>query len=195
MYYLHKLEHDNFMNLVISTQRRPDYNCKITEMGRNVTRGSVIQDLKDSNPTGVWYPRCNPTYRYKNVEYSQDGLQVALREPHRVVMRRLVDYYSWRQQWPEDLVSYIDGVRVERPKIIRRELISHGDLRYYDNFFIEDFKFDSAKEADQWFRKAQPDDEFILAATGRGPWPMFCGATRDGVEVGDVSKESVYLEN
>ncbi len=193
MYYLHKLEHDNFVNFVVGSDRQPSYNCKITEMGRNIFRNPVVQDLMDIKSKGVWYPRCNPVYQYKGIEYSQDGLPVALRETKRVVLRRLGDYYGWRQQWPTELVAYVDGVKVDRPKIIRREFISNGDLRYYDNFFIEDLKFDTAKEADNWFRKAQDDDAFILAVTGRGPWPIFCGATRDGIEVGEVSQDAIYF--
>ena len=193
MHYLHKLEHDSFVNFVIGTVRNPSYNCKITNISRNDRRSSVVRDLIETGVRGVWYPKCKPTYVYKGVEYTHSALHVGMQEPHRVLMRRVSDYYNWRQQWPEELRAYI-GTEVSRPKIKRRELIPYGDLRYFDTFYIEGFKFDDPQEADDWFRKAQNDDEFIRAVTGRGPWPMYCGATRDGVLYGNVG-DAVYMEN
>ncbi len=193
MHYLNKLEHDNFVNLVIGTNRNPSYNCKITTLSRNNQRSSVVCDLIETGVGGVWYPKCQPTYVYKGIEYTHNALHVGTKEPHRVLMRRIKDYYNWRQQWPEDLTAYIQGKEVGRPKINRRELIPYGDIRYFDTFYIEDFKFDDPRKADDWFRQAQNTNEFMLAITGRGPWPMYCGATRDGVLYGEVG-DAVYYE-
>ncbi len=191
MHYLHKLEFDGLETYTIGTLMTLTRDCKITLLEHGNER-EIISALRTINPPcGVKYRNCNPIYAYNGEPCDMGSVGGALGRSKFAGTSLLWKCHRWIQQWPEGLFCAIDGKLVSRPRIIWGEFIPRGDIRYYDRFFVEDLIFDNFEDADQIYRMGGDNNEFKLATLMKGPWPLFCGAIRDGMGVGNISKEAV----
>ncbi len=190
MHYLHKLEFDGLETYIIGTRMTLQHDCKITLLEQG-NEGEIIQALQAiSPPCGVKYRSCKIDYAYKGNPCLTLEVGPLVGKSKFAGTSLLWRYHNWIQQWPEGLFCAVDGKPVSRPRIIRREFIPQGDTRYFDWFVVEDLIFDNFDDADKIYRMGGDDNEFEEAVRMTGEWPMYCGAIRDGVETGDVSKEA-----
>ncbi len=191
MHYLHRLEFDNLETYIIGTRMTLQHDCRITLL----TSGSevaVILALRTINPScGVKYHNCDIVYAYKGKACLALEVGPLMSRTVFAGTSLLRQYHMWFQQWPKELQCTIDGKPVSRPRIIRGKLIPRGDVRYFDQFVVENLIFDNFYDADKMYRMGGDDNEFKMATLMKGPWPMYCGAIRDGVGVGEISKEAM----